>query len=144
MIITKKAIPRRLVLRGLGATLALPLLDGMVPALTALAKTPAKSPLRFSTVYVPNGIHMDDWTPTTPLPMEYNPRLAFERLFGDSETTDSAARAARSRKNRSMLDSLTDKVSALAQTLGPSDRVRLDQYLEAVRDVERRIQRTEA
>ena len=65
MINTKKAIPRRTVLRGVGASLALPLLDGMVPASTALAKTAAKPVARFCTVYVPNGIIMERWTPAT-------------------------------------------------------------------------------
>ena len=64
MIITKKAIRRRTVLRGLGATVALPLLDGMVPALSALSKTAAKPAVRFGAVYVPNGMVMDNWTPT--------------------------------------------------------------------------------
>jgi hypothetical protein len=63
MIITKKHIPRRTVLRGLGATLALPLLDGMVPALTALSKTAAARIPRLGVVYVPNGIQMSKWTP---------------------------------------------------------------------------------
>jgi hypothetical protein len=56
-------LSRRTVLRGLGATLALPLLDSMVPALTATAQTPAKAPLRFGVVYVPNGMVMQEWTP---------------------------------------------------------------------------------
>ena len=59
MIITKKALSRRTVVRGLGATLALPLLDSMLPAATAFAKSPAAPPCRFSAVYVPNGIIMD-------------------------------------------------------------------------------------
>ena len=63
MIITRKAIPRRAVLRGLGATLALPLLDGMVPALTALRDTTAGRVNRLGVVYVPNGIMMPAWTP---------------------------------------------------------------------------------
>ena len=63
MIVTRKAVPRRTVLRGLGATLALPLLDSMVPALTATAQTPASAPLRFGVVYVPNGMVMQEWTP---------------------------------------------------------------------------------
>ena len=63
MIITRKAIPRRTVLRGIGATLALPFLDGMVPALSALPKTAAGPPNRFGVVYVPNGIAMKYWTP---------------------------------------------------------------------------------
>ena len=64
MIVTRKAIPRRTVLRGLGASLALPLLDGMVPALTAMTNTAAAPTRRFSIVYVPNGIVMKNWTPT--------------------------------------------------------------------------------
>ena len=65
MIITKNAIPRRTVLRGIGATLGLPLLDSMVPALTALAATPAKGAMRFGAVYVPNGMVMQNWTPAS-------------------------------------------------------------------------------
>ena len=63
MIITKKALPRRTFLRGLGATMALPLLDSMVPALAAATTTSAQSPTRLSFVYVPNGMIMDQWTP---------------------------------------------------------------------------------
>src|SRR5258708_11538212 len=65
MIITKKAIPRRTALRGLGATLALPLLDGMVPALTAIGNTPAKPVRRMVVLYQPNGMMMEKWRPTT-------------------------------------------------------------------------------
>ena len=63
IIITKKAIPRRTVLRGIGATLALPLLDGMVPALSALARTAANPSQRFTFIYVPHGSIMKQWTP---------------------------------------------------------------------------------
>jgi len=63
MLITRKAIPRRTVLRGIGATLALPLLDAMVPSLTALQKTAAKPITRFGVMYVPNGMVMEQWTP---------------------------------------------------------------------------------
>ena len=63
MIVTRKAISRRTVLRGIGASLALPLLDSMAPALTALVDSPARSPLRFGVVYVPNGMVMQEWTP---------------------------------------------------------------------------------
>ena len=65
MIITKRHLPRRTFLRGIGATLALPLLDGMVPALTALDVTAAKAVPRLGIVYVPNGILMNRWTPET-------------------------------------------------------------------------------
>src|SRR5947207_10854067 len=63
MIITKKALPRRTFLRGLGTTLALPLLDAMVPSMTALAATPANPVRRLGFVYVPMGAHMPQWTP---------------------------------------------------------------------------------
>src|SRR5580704_18540107 len=65
MIITKKAIRRRTVLRGIGAAFALPLLDAMAPALSAFDKTEAKPAARFGAVYVPNGIMMENWTPPT-------------------------------------------------------------------------------
>ena len=256
MMITKKALPRRTVLRGVGATLALPLLDGMVPALTAMSRTAAAPVRRLGVVYVPNGIVMEQWTPpgegagfeitpilkplarfrdrllvvsglsnkgpddihetgatsfltgvppkrtqgsqlgagvsmdqlvareagrhtqlaslelalesgddvgtcgggytcaytnticwrsaTTPLPMETNPRTVFERLLGDTGGTDPAARLARIEQNRSLLDAVTDKVAYLRRDLGPRDRHKLGEYLDAVRDIERRIQKAEA
>src|SRR4030095_15183780 len=81
--------------------------------------------------------------PTTPLPMEYNPRVVFERLFGDGGTTDAAARPARREENGSILDSVNAGIARLARDLGPADRSKLQEYLEAVRDVERRIQKAE-
>ena len=256
MIITKKAIPRRTMLKGLGASLALPLLDGMVPAFTALRDTAADPVRRLGIVYVPNGMMMDHWTPategigfnfptilqplerfrdqvevlsgmhgvdaegpharastrfltgvasqrddgsnlkagismdqiagrvlgqetqlatlelaidgrdfagscdegfscaytntiswandTTPLPMENNPRAVFERLFGDSGSTDPAVRKARLEKDASLLDSVTDRARYLSRQLGSTDQAKLDQYLEAVRDIERRIQMAES
>ena len=246
---------RRTVLRGLGASLALPLLDGMVPALSALRNTPARGMRRFGVVYVPNGMAMEYWTPkgvgtafelspilrpmaphrdrtlvlsgldpgpgggahagastkfltgvpgrmtdgtgirsgtsidqllgqqlgrhtqlsslelgldsrdfagscdagyacaytntiawrtpTTPLPMENDPRVVFERLFGDSGSTDPAVRRARIAEDRSILDSVVAKVDDLQRGLGPQDRRKIAQYLDAVRDVERRIRRAE-
>ena len=263
MIITKKALPRRAVLRGLGTAVALPLLDGMVPALTALGRTVARPKPRLGVVYVPHGAVMDHWTPvtdgagfeftpilqplegfrdhlsvmtgldhapaaqlpgdpagghgrisgafltgihakptegadfeagisvdqiaaeqlgqqtqlaslelgiglpefggacdagfscayistlcwstpTTPLPMESNPRAVFERLFGDGTSTDPAQRRARMQRDRSILDAVTRKVARLQDGLGATDRAKLSDYLAAVRDVERRIQRAEA
>ena len=257
MIITKKAISRRTVLRGLGAAVALPLLDGMVPALTALSRTAARPIKRFGVVYVPNGVVIDAWTPTTdgvgfdfrpipkplepfrdrlnvitgltaksgavhgrcatkyltgaiprpfgqegsdfladisldqmlaqelgretqlgslelslesgdkgagacdcgysctyghtlswgvpttPLPMEHNPRVVFERMFGDGGSTDPTVRRARLKSNASLLDSVIDKIADLSRGLGPSDASNLTEYLAAVRDIERRIQRAE-
>ena len=253
MLITKRSLPRRTVLRGLGAAVALPLLDAMVPALSAVSQTAARPTRRFGVVYVPNGIAMEHWTPategsgfgltpilqplapftdqmtvvsglrgywtpahagasttfltgaagvagetapmadismdqmlakeygrhtelaslqlsidsranagqcsgghscvytnticwrsqTTPLPMENNPRVVFEQMFGDSGTTDPAARRARMRRDRSILDSVTEKVTDLRREVGQADSLKIDEYLEGVRDIERRIQRAE-
>jgi hypothetical protein len=80
---------------------------------------------------------------TQPLPMEYNPRAVFERLFGDSGRTDWTAREARMRQHKSILDSVTEKLTALKRDLGPQDQTKVGEYTDAVRDVERRIQRAE-
>jgi hypothetical protein len=256
MNIFKKTLPRRTLLRGLGASLALPLLDSMVPALSSASAQTAQPAKRLGVVYVPNGMAMKSWTPATegtnfeitrilrpmaayqdrmlvlsglngassnagvhasastrfltgtipartesdlqaavsidqlvarqlgnqtqlgslelaldqsdvfgscdigfscqytstiswrdantPLPMETNPRAVFERLFGDTGTTDPAVRLQRIRKDRSLLDAVTDRVAELNKKVGSSDQAKLDQYLDAVRDVERRIQLAEA
>jgi len=81
-------------------------------------------------------------TPTTPLPTENNPRRVFERLFGSGGTSDQ--RAALARQNRSILDYVRDDFTRLTRTLGPGDRVQLDEYVDSVREVERRIQAVEA
>ena len=251
MIITKKSLPRRMFLRGMGATLALPLLDAMVPALSATVKTAANPVRRLGVIYTPNGMAMEYWTPaavgpafeltpvlkpltpfrdrcvvvsglngprggnhvggstsfltglsgqegggvragtsmdqlvaqefgqytqlaslelgldeltagtcdgrfscaytntiswrspTTPLPMENNPRVVFERLFGDTGSTDPAARLARLHRDNSILDSVSETVADLEREVGAGDRAKIGEYLEAVRDVERRIQRAE-
>src|SRR5262249_2093826 len=80
-------------------------------------------------------------TPTTPLFPEPNPRVVFERLFGGGGTADERSR--RLKEQRSILDSVTQSVTRLQQSLGPGDRLRVDEYLDAVRDIERRIQRAE-
>ncbi|MBM3779291.1 MAG: DUF1552 domain-containing protein [Acidimicrobiia bacterium] len=254
MILTRQSLPRRTVLRGLGVSLALPLLDAMVPAMTA-APAPVK---RLSTVYVGMGMNMDLWTPasegpldlspilqpiaafrdrtlvlsgfdskeadahdggvhprcqtawltgskpfptegpgiragismdqiaaaefesetqlasmelalesfelagacnfgyscaynntlcwrnaTTPIPMEVNPRVVFERMFGTADSTDQEARLAYVKKRRSILDAVSARAAALNARIGASDRQKVDQYLDAVRDVERRIQKAE-
>ena len=82
-------------------------------------------------------------SPTTPLPYENNPRRVFERLFGDGDTTDPAVRAVRARQNRSLLDFVVDDARRLHVRLGASDRRKLNDYLDSVREVERRIQNTE-
>ena len=267
MMITNRTLPRRTVLRGLGASLALPLLDGMVPAFAAARSRAARPVRRLGAIYVPNGVEMRAWTPpgptdatstplelspvleplapvreqvniltgladkvaipregegvgdharaastwltgvhvkktegadiragvsvdqiaaralgqetqlaslelaidsvevlgacdqgyscayantvawrtpTTPLPMENNPRAVFERLFGATDSTDVKARLARLRQDRSILDFVTDEARGLRRTLGAGDRLKLTQYLDAVRDVERRIRMAEA
>jgi len=260
MMIFKKAIPRRTFLRGLGASLALPLLDGMVPAFAGTLDAAAQPVRRMSIVYVPNGIIMDKWTPaaegdgfeltpileplaafrnrmtvltglhdksanlgpgesgggdharcggsfltgvhpkrtegadihsgisvdqfaakelgkhtqlaslelsldstefvgscetgyscaymntlswrsaTTPVPNENNPRAVFERLFGDSDTTNPAERRRQIQKDRSILDGVMQSVSRLQNGLNEGDRGKLTEWLDAIRDVERRIQ----
>ena len=250
MMITKKALSRRTVLRGFGAALSLPLLDAMVPALTALAATPANTARRLGFVYIPNGANMADWvpategsgfeftktlkpiepyrdyvrvltgltnqvrgahavaaaswltgvapnesltkvqaavtadqiaaqhfgehtqwaslelgleasdftgaccgnyscaytntvswrTPTTPLPTETDPRNVFERMFGDGDSAGGEARLKRLAQDKSILDSVRRDAVGLSTTLGPADLQKLEQYFEAIRDVERRIQ----
>ncbi len=81
--------------------------------------------------------------PTTPLPIENDPRAIFERLFGTSGSTDRGARLARIEQDRSILDYVNDQLRRLENVIGPQDRVRVDEYLESVRDVERRIQMAE-
>jgi hypothetical protein len=77
-------------------------------------------------------------SPTAPLPMEIDPRVAFERLFGDGGTA--SERASRRKADRSVLDAIAGEVARLQQGLGPSDRRRLHEYLDDVREIERRIQ----
>ena len=259
MIIAKKAIPRRTVLRGLGSICALPLLDSMTPALSAMQRTAAKPINRFGVLYVPNGMIMQNYLPATegagyeltptlsalapfrdrvlvltgleciptpgrpggahakastrfltdvspptsetwldagismdqilaretgrqtqiaslelaiesgetsgacdtgfacpytntiswtgkntPLPTQNNPRVIFERLFGDTTSTDPKARLARLRRQQSVLDSIGEEVARLRGVLPQGDRTKLSEYLDAVRGVERRIQIAEA
>jgi hypothetical protein len=245
-----KLLPRRTILRGIGTTMALPLLEAMVPPMRSAVK-PIQ---RFQAFYVPNGMAMEYWTPkgegkdfqispileplapfrdqmvlfsgikaswnyihagasgsfltgtprgghneieiiadvsidqllgrhfaqetqletleicmdlpanagactgnlscayldtlcwrspTQPLPMDWNPRTVFEKLFGDSGSTDRKAREQRIEEGKSILDSVTGKLAELKRELAPEDQSKLDEYSDAVRDVERRIQRAE-
>ncbi|HXA51995.1 MAG TPA: DUF1552 domain-containing protein [Candidatus Acidoferrum sp.] len=81
--------------------------------------------------------------PTTPMPMEMNPRMVFERLFGDGDSTDPAARLKSLKEQRSILDYISGDIDRLETGLGKSDRGKLSEYLDAVRDIERRIQKAE-
>ncbi len=261
MIITQKFLPRRTFLRGIGTTLALPLLDAMVPAMAATRLTAAKPATRLGFVYVPNGIIQKAWlpskegsgfefastmkplepfrekllvmsnltqnggralgdgagdharagaswltgvhpkktegadihagisadqiaaaafgkntqfgsleigleepnlagncdsgyscaytntiswrSPTTPNPMEINPRAVFERLFGEGETNDPAARLKLMKEDRSILDFIRGDVARLQPGLGARDKSKLAEYLDGIRDIERRIQKAE-
>jgi hypothetical protein len=261
MIVTKTHLSRRTVLRGLGVSLALPLLDSMVPAMTALGQTAAAPVRRLGVFYVPNGMSMPYWwpktegplkelpptlqslaahkdkvllcggladeaanlvkgggdharsagtfltcvpfkitagadvyaavsmdqiaaaelskktqlaslelgiesnamlgacdggascaytntiawrTPTTPLPIENDPRAVFERLFGTTGSTDPQARLDRMKRDRSILDFVGNEVGSLGRVIGPQDATKIGEFLDAVRDVERRIQMAEA
>jgi hypothetical protein len=256
MIITKKALPRRTFLRGIGATLALPFLDAMIPAATAATKSAVRPVRRLGYVFMPMGCDQSRWTPsgtdgllgelspilsslgsvkehvtaitnlelrnaypgshatsnssflsaakakhtessdyylgttadqlaaqqigrdtqlpslelsmdmlqttgqcdngyacvyqnnlswstpTTPLPSEAHPRIVFERLFGEGGNL--AERRAALRKRASLLDWITEDIASLKRNLGPSDQARVNEYLDTVREVERRIQKAEA
>jgi Protein of unknown function (DUF1552) len=256
MIITKKALQRRTFLRGVGTTLALPLLDAMIPSMTAQSATAAVPVRRLGFVYIPMGTIISQWTPpgpagtlgdlsptlrsltpykdqlnvftnmelknaypgthatsnstflsaakakwtestdyflgttvdqiaakhigqdtrvpslelamdlltpigvcdngyacvyqnnlswsspTTPLPAEAHPRAVFERLFGEGGSA--AERSAELRKNASLLDWVTADISRLQRKLGQGDRNKVNEYLDTVREVERRIQKAEA
>jgi hypothetical protein len=82
-------------------------------------------------------------SPTQPLPMDNNPRSIFERMFGDSGSTDPAAQQARLKERASVLDAISEKARTLSGRVGAPDRARLDEYLESIRDVERGIQKAE-
>jgi hypothetical protein len=89
--------------------------------------------------------HTISWRgPKQPLPMEYNPRAVFERLFGDSGSTGRAAREARMQQRKSILDAVTERLADVKREIGWQDKGKVDEYTESVRDVERRIQMAEA
>lgn len=254
MFVTKKHLDRRTMLRGMGATIGLPLLEAMIPARTALAQTAANPKPHMGFIYFPHGAVMNKWapatdgakwdftpilkplepyrkyvsvvtgtenkpaispavhaimpgtwlscvhpresnepyagvtidqiaaqhigqdtpfpsleiatesrggggicdrafgcsysgtisfrTPTTPLPMEVNPRTLFQRLFGQGDTADE--RKALTRQYSSILDIVQGEANELKRNVGPRDRVMLDDYLESVREIERRMQKMEA
>src|SRR5262249_44452067 len=78
--------------------------------------------------------------PTTPLPTENQPRVVFERVFGDRDSSAPVVQRTRIQERRSVLDFISSDVDRLMKTLGPSDRTKVSQYIEAVRDIERRIE----
>ncbi len=138
MFITKKSLPRRTVLRGLGVTLALPWMESMVPALTALAQSGAAPARRFGVFYAPNGMSMGYWSPTTEGPIDQLPPTL---------------QTLQAHKDRVLMLGGLNQAAALAVVragahsrntrLGPSDQAKFEEYLDSVRDVERRIQMAE-
>src|SRR5438132_1612 len=143
MFLTKKHIPRRTFLRGGAVTLALPFLDAMVPARTLLAQTAARPKSRFVGIFVPHGMAPGYWVPSSEasgftFPMEVNPHVMFERMFGDGSTAEERAR--RRQEDRSILDSLTQGLARFRVAVGASDRRRLEEYVEDIREIERRLQ----
>ena len=91
--------------------------------------------------YAPYWMQTVSWrSPTTPLPTESNPRAVFERMFGDIDSSDPAEQFRRMKEQRSVLDSLTGEISGMLREVGTGDNVKLTEYLDATRDIERRIQ----
>jgi hypothetical protein len=260
MIITRKAIPRRTLLRGVGVTLALPLLDAMVSS-TKAAETAATARMRLQVIYTPNGMMMQNFTPaaagegyamtpilkplepyrekftvisglahkqaealgdgggdhgrscgsyltgvhvkktegaditsgpsmdqlvarqfgeqtqipslelgldppslvgscdtgyscaytntlswsspSTPLPVTINPREVFERIFGDGDSLDPKSRIAQLRRQASILDSVAEDAKQLSGSMGADDQKKIEEYMQSIRDIERRIQKME-
>src|SRR5256886_548793 len=141
MFITKKHLSRRTFLHGAGVAVGLPLLDAMVPAWTALAQTAASPQPRLGFMYLPHGAIMDQWTPAAPLPMESDPRKLCERLFGQGDTPQE--RKAIAKQYSSILDLVTQEAADLRKSLDAPDRAKLGDYLESVREIERRVQKME-
>jgi len=123
--------------RHLGETTPIPSLELGIDQASLLGSCD----INYSCAYT-NGI---SWlTPSVPLPVEANPRAVFERLFGDGEASDEASRLAQLRRQASILDFVMDDTRRLSGQLGMADRAKLDEYLEATRAIEKRIQRSAA
>jgi hypothetical protein len=113
--------------------------DTLLPSLQLAVEDPGANSSNCGEGYSCTYTNTISWSsPTQPLPMELNPQVVFERMFGDGST--GKERAARRMRDRSILDSLTGSLSRLRRDSGPSDRARLDQYAEDVREIERRLQ----
>jgi hypothetical protein len=113
--------------------------DNLMPSLQMAMEDPGSNSSNCGEGYSCAYTNSISWpTPTRPLPMELNPQVVFERMFGDGSTA--AERAERRARDRSILDSLTDSVAAMRRRLGSVDRNRLDEYAEDVREIERRLQ----
>ena len=82
-------------------------------------------------------------TPTQPLPMEINPRVVFERLFGEGDLADAKSRLAELKRQASILDLVAEDAKRLSVSLGASDRKKVEEYMQSIRDIERTIQKQE-
>ena len=113
--------------------------DTLMPSMQLAVEDPGSSANNCGEGYSCAYTNTISWqTPTKPLPMELNPQVVFERMFGDGSTSEERAR--RRKENGSILDSLTQGLSRFRVAVGPSDRRRLDEYIEDVREIERRLQ----
>src|SRR6185503_10062433 len=113
--------------------------DSLMPSMQLTVEDPGANSSNCGEGYSCTYTNTISWsTPTSPLPMELNPQVVFERMFGDGSTVEQ--RAARRKRDGSILDSLTGSISRLRNEFGPSDRARLDDYSENVREIERRLQ----
>jgi hypothetical protein len=113
--------------------------DTLLPSLQFACEDPGPASNTCGEGYSCTYTNTISWaTPTSPLPMELNPQVIFERMFGDGSTVEE--RAARRARDRSILDSLSDSLSRMRVQLGAADRNRLDEYAEDVREIERRLQ----
>jgi hypothetical protein len=113
--------------------------DNLMPSMQCAVEDPGANSSNCGEGYSCTYTNTISWSsPTQPLPMELNPQVVFERMFGDGSTADQ--RTARRKRDRSILDSLTGSLSRLRGEVGASDRNRLDEYTEDVREIERRLQ----
>src|SRR5206468_4639231 len=113
--------------------------DNLMPSMQLAVEDPGANSSNCGEGYSCTYTNTISWSsPTQPLPMELNPQVVFERMFGDGSTVEE--RAARRKRDRSILDSLTGSLSRLRNQFSPSDRARLDDYTENVREIERRLQ----
>jgi len=113
--------------------------ETLLPSLQLAVEDPNSSSSNCGEGYSCSYTNSLSWpTPTSPLPMELNPQVVFERLFGSGATPE--VRAARMRQSKSILDSLLEELSGFKKDLGASDRRTVDQYTDEVREIERRIQ----
>jgi hypothetical protein len=113
--------------------------DTLIPSMQLAVEDPGSSANNCGEGYSCAYTNTISWqTPTKPLPMELNPQVVFERMFGDGSTNEERAR--RRQEDRSILDSLTEGLSRFRVSVGPSDRRKVDEYVEDIREIERRLQ----